>query len=129
MTGIDLLILLAGLVVAGMAKGVTGMGLPLIATPVLAGVFGPRLAVVVITIPILAANSILVLQGWRRVRALRGIWLFVLAGIIGSAIGTHASEARSSDSWVAWFRARLQSRRRWSARTFTRGGSRRRTLW
>ena len=34
----ELLILTAGLAVAGLAKGMAGMGLPLIATPILAGV-------------------------------------------------------------------------------------------
>ena len=38
------------------------MGLPLIATPILASVFGPKEAVVIITIPIFVANTILVLQ-------------------------------------------------------------------
>ena len=38
----DLLILILGLGVAGFAKGTTGMGLPLEATPILARVFGRR---------------------------------------------------------------------------------------
>ena len=52
MSAIDLSILVVGLAFAGLAKGATGMGLPLVATPILASVFGPRMAVVIVTIPI-----------------------------------------------------------------------------
>jgi uncharacterized membrane protein YfcA len=86
---LDLLILVAGLAVAGFAKGTTGMGLPLVATPLLAGVFGPRAAVVIVTIPIFAANSILLLQGWRRLDVLRGVVPIVLASAAGTVIGVN----------------------------------------
>lgn len=86
---LDLLILVVGLTVAGFAKGVTGMGLPLVATPLLAGVFGPRAAVVIVTIPIFAANSILLLQGWRRLEVLRGVVPIVLASAAGTIVGVN----------------------------------------
>ena len=85
----DLLILILGLGVAGFAKGTTGMGLPLVATPILAGVFGPRAAVVAVTIPIFASNSLLLVQGWRRLDVLRGIAPIVIASAIGTAIGVN----------------------------------------
>ena len=85
---LDLVILVAGLAVAGLAKGISGMGLPLIATPILAGVFGPRVAVTVVTIPIFAANSLLLMQGFRNRHLLRGITAFIVASMIGTAIGT-----------------------------------------
>jgi uncharacterized protein len=85
----DLLILVVGLAIAGFAKGTTGMGLPLVATPILAGVFGPRAAVVIVTIPIFASNSLLLLQGWRRLEVLRGIVPIVIASAIGTAIGVN----------------------------------------
>jgi len=85
---LDLLILVAGLAVAGFAKGLAGMGLPLIATPVLAGVFGPRDAVVIVSIPILVANSLLIVTGWRRVPRVIGEIVPMLAlGAIGTVIG------------------------------------------
>jgi uncharacterized membrane protein YfcA len=84
----DLLILVAGLAVAGLAKGTSGMGLPLIATPILAGVFGPRLAVAIVTIPILASNSLLLIQGFRKRDLLRGIAPLFAASAVGTAIGT-----------------------------------------
>lgn len=85
----DLLILVLGLAVAGFAKGTTGMGLPLLATPILAGVFGPRAAVVIVTIPIFVSNSLLLVQGWRRLDVLRGIAPIVIASAIGTAIGVN----------------------------------------
>ncbi|MEK6225690.1 MAG: hypothetical protein AABM40_05265 [Chloroflexota bacterium] len=65
MGALQLLTLVVGLATAGLAKGATAMGLPLIATPILASVFGPKQAVVIITIPIFVANTLLVLQSWR----------------------------------------------------------------
>ncbi len=64
------------------------MGLPLIATPILAGVFGPRMAVTIVTIPIFAANTLLLAQGARRRGLLRGIVPLFVASAIGTAIGT-----------------------------------------
>ncbi len=85
----DLLILVLGLGVAGFAKGTTGMGLPLLATPILAGVFGPRAAVVIVTIPIFVANTLLVIQGWRRFEVLRGLAPILVASAAGAAIGVN----------------------------------------
>jgi uncharacterized membrane protein YfcA len=85
----DLLILVLGLGVAGFAKGITGMGLPLVATPLLAGVFGPKAAVVIVTIPIFAANSILVLQGWKRLNVLRSVAPIIGASAIGTIVGVN----------------------------------------
>lgn len=88
MTALDLAIVIGGLVIAGSAKGLAGMGLPLIATPVLAGVFGPRAAVVIIAFPILVANTLLLVTGWRRVPAVIGqIVPILIAGAIGTLAG------------------------------------------
>jgi len=83
---LQLLTLVAGLGVAGLAKGATAMGLPLIATPILAGVFGPKQAVVIITIPIVVANTLLVLQGWRALGLLRSL-LPLVANALGTVLG------------------------------------------
>lgn len=85
---LELLVLIAGLAVAGLAKGLSGMGLPLIATPILAGVFGPRMAVTIVTIPIFAANTLLLTQGLRQRHLLRGLGPFLLASATGTALGT-----------------------------------------
>lgn len=85
---LELAILIAGLGVAGLAKGISGMGLPLIATPILAGVFGPRAAVTIVTIPIFVANTLLVAQGFRGRPPLRELAPFVVSSVVGTAIGT-----------------------------------------
>ena len=87
MTYLDLAILVVGLGFAGLAKGATGMGLPLVATPILASVFGPRMAVVIVTIPIFVSNTLLLTQGWRRVGILRSLGPILLASAIGTTIG------------------------------------------
>jgi len=64
------------------------MGLPLIATPVLAGVFGPRPAVVIISIPILVSNTLLLATGWRRVPGLVSeVALMLVLGALGTLVG------------------------------------------
>jgi uncharacterized membrane protein YfcA len=71
-----------------MAKGLAGMGLPVIATPILAGVFGPRPAVVIVSIPILVSNSLLLITGWRRVPGLvRDVIPMLVLGAVGTFIG------------------------------------------
>ena len=85
---LELVVLVVGLGVAGLAKGISGMGLPLIATPILAGVFGPRMAVTIVTIPIFVANSLLMIQGLRNRDLLRGLAPLIVASIVGTAIGT-----------------------------------------
>jgi hypothetical protein len=64
------------------------MGLPLIATPILAGVFGPRAAVVIVSIPILVSNTLLLVTGWRVVpRVIRDILPILGLGAIGTFLG------------------------------------------
>jgi uncharacterized protein len=83
----EVLVLIAGLAVAGLAKGATAMGLPLIATPILASVFGPKQAVVIITIPIFVANTLLVLQSWRVLGYVRTLVPLIVANATGTALG------------------------------------------
>lgn len=88
MTIVDLGVVVLGLGFAGFAKGLAGMGLPLIATPVLASVFGPRPAVVIVSIPILASNTMLLVTGWRRLPAvLPGLVPMLALGALGTLIG------------------------------------------
>jgi uncharacterized membrane protein YfcA len=64
------------------------MGLPLIATPILASAFGARAAVTIVTIPIFVSNSLLLAHGLRDRALLRGIAPVVAASVVGTAIGT-----------------------------------------
>ncbi len=85
---LELLTLVAGLAFAGFAKGLAGFGLPIIATPILAGAFGARMAVAVVTIPIFASNSLLLTHGFRQRDLLRGVVPLILASMVGTGIGT-----------------------------------------
>ena len=85
---LELVVLIAGLAVAGFSKGLAGLGLPLIATPILAGVFGPRAAVPIMTIPIFVSNTLLVIQGARDPYPLRKLAPLFAVSTVGTAIGT-----------------------------------------
>ena len=85
------LALAAGAVV----KGATGMGLPLVALPVLTAVFGLQHAVGLMTIPLVVTNA---WQVWRfrnqaRTPHLAFIRWFLLAGAVGIGVGTWALTA------------------------------------
>ena len=71
-----------------MAKGLAGTGLPLIATPILAGVFGPRTAVVIMSVLTLCSNTLLLVEGRRRVRpVMREAAPLLLLGAAGTVVG------------------------------------------
>ncbi|MBU6423728.1 MAG: TSUP family transporter [Chloroflexi bacterium] len=64
------------------------MGLPLIATPVIAGVFGPRAAVVIVSIPVFVTNSLLIVAGWRSIPGvLRELLPMLVLGAVGTLFG------------------------------------------
>lgn len=88
----SIVIMFVALMAGAVVKGATGMGLPLIALPVLTAVFGLQHAVGLMTIPLIVTN---VWQVWRfrdEVRAPRLTFmpLFLFAGAVGIAIGTWA---------------------------------------
>ncbi len=54
----------------------------------LAGVFGPRPAIVIVSIPILVSNTLLLVTGWRRIpRVFGGIWPMLVLGALGTLVG------------------------------------------
>ncbi len=87
MSGWEVVLLIAALAFAGLVKGVTGMGLPLFATPILAGVFGARPAVIIMSIPIFVTNLLLLYEGRRSLGATRDVWSVALPGIAGVILG------------------------------------------
>jgi uncharacterized membrane protein YfcA len=88
----SLLIMLVALALGAVVKGATGMGLPLIALPVLTTVFGLQHAVGLMCIPLIFTNA---WQVWR-FRASRHddrmafLPLFLVGGAIGIVLGTWA---------------------------------------
>lgn len=88
----SLLIMFLALAAGAVVKGATGMGLPLVALPVLTAVFGLQHAVGLMTIPLIVTN---VWQVWRFRREARAPQLvfmpwFLACGAAGIVIGTWA---------------------------------------
>jgi uncharacterized membrane protein YfcA len=71
-------------------KGVTGMGYPLIAVPLISLVGGVEDAVVAIAAPNLAANVYLCLHARGAAGETRDLWRLAAFGIVGAVIGTVA---------------------------------------
>lgn len=85
MTAIVLLILTLAL--AGLVKGLAGLGFSLVATPILASVFGPRRAIVIGSIPGLVLNVLLLVEGRRWLLVFRELWLLAATGASGVVCG------------------------------------------
>ena len=87
-------------------KGITGAGLPLLAVPMLASITQVEDAVVLMTLPGIAANALLVINHRRCWRVLLEHKAFLVAGFIGGFIGTWLLAALD-DRWlklllIAW---------------------------
>ena len=73
--------------IGALAKGITGVGLPILAVPVLASFTSVEEAVVLMVLPSIAANGWLILthRKWAVLREHRG---FLLFGLAGGVLGT-----------------------------------------
>ena len=82
-----LLVVFLAVGIGSLAKGITGIGLPILAVPALASFTSVEEAVVLMVLPSIAANSWLVAthKKWSILRIHRG---FLLAGLAGSVLGT-----------------------------------------
>jgi len=85
-----LIVAVAAVVLAGFAKSVTGMGLPVLAVPILVALYGDlRLVLLCTTLGTVLTDPPMLWRyraHWRESRMLVG---FLLAGIAGMVIGTH----------------------------------------
>lgn len=80
----------AALAAGAVVKGATGMGLPLVALPVLTAVFGLQHAIGVMIVPIIVTNA---WQVWRyrserHADAMGFLPAFLVAGVVGTIAGT-----------------------------------------
>ncbi len=87
MSAPEFALLITALAFAGLVKGVTGMGLPLFATPILAAVFGARATVIIMSIPTFVTNVLLLVEGRGSLPVLRRVWPVALAGAFGVVVG------------------------------------------
>ncbi|GER04076.1 hypothetical protein JCM17846_17580 [Iodidimonas nitroreducens] len=85
---LTLLLIFAALALGGISKGITGIGLPLLAVPLLSIYLGVEHAVVLMVLPSLFSNGWLVFVHRRQAPPARLLTPFLLAGIIGGALGT-----------------------------------------
>lgn len=85
-----LAVALFAVVVAGVAKGVTGLGLPVAGVPILVGLYGDLRTILVVTILGTAVSDLPILWRFRKQAGdLRKLLGFVIAGAIGMVAGTH----------------------------------------
>ena len=77
---------LAAIALGSVCKGITGVGLPVLAVPMVASFTSVADAVVIMILPGLASNAMIVLAH-RKWTLLRGQLVFLLAGCAGAAVG------------------------------------------
>ncbi len=88
MSGTELAIVLAAVVIGAIAKAVTGMGLPLIVIPIASLFIDVNDAVVVIALPNLLANAYLAGRERTSYNETRDLPRLAIAGVIGAVAGT-----------------------------------------
>ncbi|MBI4493385.1 MAG: sulfite exporter TauE/SafE family protein [Chloroflexi bacterium] len=92
-----LVVALGAIFFASFAKGVAGLGVPIIATPILASLYDLRTAIVIVTLPMLLSDVPFVVRGlslWRETIRLLPYALFGLVGIVvGARLLVTLSEA------------------------------------
>jgi len=87
LTLITILAIAGGLAAGGLVKGVTGMGLPLVAVPVMTLFVSVPVAVSVMTFPIIASNLWQGWQGGRWRQVVRRAWPLLAAQPFGMVAG------------------------------------------
>lgn len=88
MSGLELAVVLAAVVIGSISKAVTGMGLPVIVVPIAALFVDIGDAVVVIALPNLLANGVLARSERSHYTDTRNLPALAIAGVIGATIGT-----------------------------------------
>ena len=83
----DIAIMVIALVIGGFVKGVTGLGLPSIAIPVMAGFLGVEHAVIVMVIPIAILNAWLVWTHRDQALEVKELPKLLIWGCLGALVG------------------------------------------
>ena len=82
------IIIFLAIALGSFAKGLTGIGLPLVGIPVVAGFLGVQHAVVVMTIPVFVSNVWIVWAYRERLREIPGLPMALGAAAAGVLVGT-----------------------------------------
>src|SRR5687767_8595858 len=74
---------------ASFAKGVAGLGVPIIATPILTSLYDLRTAILISSLPMLLSDVPFVIRGLPHYREAARLVPFVLLGLPGIVLGAH----------------------------------------
>lgn len=77
-------------IAGGIVKGVSGIGLPMVTTPLMASLIGVAGAVVVVSMPVLMTNGVQVFQGGNFRKSLRRFSSLTIFSVLGTLLGTKA---------------------------------------
>lgn len=80
----------AALFAAGTVKGMVGLGLPLVALPLLTMTIGLKSGISTLIVPILASNLVQAVQGGRFLRTAKRFWPVYLPLVVCSFLGSQA---------------------------------------
>ena len=86
-TFLNVFLVVLAFLAAGTSKGVLGVGIPLIAVPVLSGVMQPATTLAVLAVPILLSNLWQAFEGRRFGLTLRRFWPAIPTIITGGIVG------------------------------------------
>jgi uncharacterized membrane protein YfcA len=84
-----LAIIVVAIAVGSFAKGLTGLGLPIITIPILSGILGAEHAIVVMTIPTFASNLWIVWSYRKRAHHVPKLGIALAFAAVGTVIGTY----------------------------------------
>lgn len=80
---------IAAFLFGGVVKGVTGVGLPLVLVPLTAQFLDVRVAVALLSVPMVATNIAQAAEGGHTLAAIRRIWLMLTMLAAGTFLGVH----------------------------------------
>lgn len=93
----DIVVIVVAIALGAFVKGVTGVGLPQIAIPVMATFFGVERAVVIMAIPGIISNALLLIANRDAVRLTRDLPALLATGVLGAVVGTVALKTLDGD--------------------------------
>lgn len=80
-------VVIAAFLAAGTVKGVLGVGLPMIAVPLIASVTSPAQAIALASVPILVSNAWQAFHGGHTKDCVRRFWPMLAGVVVGALIG------------------------------------------
>src|SRR5215813_1655974 len=95
-----ILIIALTFLIAGIVKGVTGMGLPTVAMGILGAIMAPVSAASLLVIPSFVTNLWQLLMGPNFLAVTKRLWLMMLGIVIGTVSGSWL-QTRANTGWTS----------------------------